>query len=109
MSLRDGLAHALRIARRVKGVSQEALDTVSSRTYVSSLERGLKSPTIEKLDEIATAIGIHPLAVLTFAYLHSRKHDNAPTLLKEIEDQVQLLVESEESMLAEKRKPAQKK
>ena len=102
MSLRDGLAHALRTARRVKGVSQEALDTVSSRTYVSSLERGLKNPTIEKLDEIATAIDFHPLALLTFAYLRSRKHASVPALMKEIEEQVQLLIESEESLLSEK-------
>lgn len=109
MSLRDGLAHALRTARRAKGVSQEALDTVSSRTYVSSLERGLKNPTIEKLDEIASAIDIHPLALLTFAYVRSGKHASISTLMKEIEEQVQLLVESEESLPYEKTTPAQKK
>ncbi|MBX9348500.1 helix-turn-helix domain-containing protein [Chromobacterium vaccinii] len=109
MSLRDGLAHALRTARRAKGVSQEALDTVSSRTYISSLERGLKNPTIEKLDEIASAINIHPLALLTFAYVRSGKHASISTLIKEIEEQVQLLVESEESLPSEKTTPAQKK
>lgn len=109
MSLRDGLAHALRTARRAKGISQEALDTVSSRTYVSSLERGLKNPTIEKLDEIASAINIHPLALLTFAYVRSGKHASISTLIKEIEEQVQLLVESEESLPSEKTTPAQKK
>ncbi|MBP4047408.1 helix-turn-helix transcriptional regulator [Chromobacterium violaceum] len=109
MSLRDGLAHALRTARHAKGVSQEALDTVSSRTYISSLERGLKSPTIEKLVEIASAIDIHPLSLLTFAYIRSSKHASVSTLMKEIEEQVQLLVESEETLPYAKTKLAQKK
>lgn len=108
MSLRDGLAHALRTARRAKGVSQEALDTVSSRTYISSLERGLKNPTIEKLDEIASAIDIHPLALLTFAYLRSGREVCAPTLMKEVEEQVRLLIESEEPLPAGKTNPTRK-
>ncbi|WP_199104440.1 helix-turn-helix domain-containing protein [Aquitalea sp. ASV11] len=109
MSLRDGLAHSLRTARRAKGVSQEALDTVSSRTYVSALERGLKNPTIEKLDEIASAIDMHLLALLTFAYVRSGKHANVSTLLKEIEEQVQLLIENEESLSSPKATPSLKK
>lgn len=95
MSLRDGLAHALRTARRAKGISQETLDTVSSRTYVSSLERGLKSPTIEKVDELAFAIGFHPLAIMAFAYLRSGKELSLPRLMKEVEDQVDLLIRNE--------------
>ncbi len=36
------------------------LSLVSSRTYLSTLERGGKSPTIEKLDAIAKRMDIHP-------------------------------------------------
>jgi len=35
------------------------------------LERGMKSPTISKLEELASVIGIHPLSLLTLAYLPS--------------------------------------
>ncbi|WP_089162548.1 helix-turn-helix domain-containing protein [Caballeronia sordidicola] len=67
MSLRNGLARALKAARRVSGVAQERLD-VTSRTYLSQLERGRQTPTLDKLDAIAGAIGVHPLSLLIYAY-----------------------------------------
>lgn len=48
---------------------------VSSRTYLSSLERGLKSPTIEKVEQLASVLKIHPLSLLLLAYLPTNKHD----------------------------------
>jgi hypothetical protein len=38
---------------------------------MSSLERGLKAPTITKVEEIAAVIGVHPLSLLALAYLPS--------------------------------------
>lgn len=67
MSLRLGLARGLRAARKLRGVSQDGLG-VSSRTYLSALELGKQTPTLDKLDEIARAIGVHPLSVLYYAY-----------------------------------------
>ncbi|MFP3605891.1 helix-turn-helix domain-containing protein [Paraburkholderia sp. SIMBA_053] len=67
MTLRLGLARGLRAARRMRGVSQDGLG-VSSRTYLSALELGKQTPTLDKLDEIARAIGVHPLSVLFYAY-----------------------------------------
>lgn len=67
MSIRLGLARGLRAARRMRGISQDGLG-VSSRTYLSALELGKQTPTLDKLDEIARAIGVHPLSVLSYAY-----------------------------------------
>lgn len=61
----------LQKARKSRGLTQEDFSVVSSRTYMSSLERGLKAPTITKIEEIATVIGVHPLSLLAFAYLPS--------------------------------------
>jgi transcriptional regulator with XRE-family HTH domain len=61
---------ALRVARRAKGLPQESFDQVSSRTYISSLERGLKQPTVAKVDELAAVLGVHPLTLLALSYLH---------------------------------------
>jgi len=52
-------------------LTQEDFSVVSSRTYLSSLERGIKAPTITKIEEIATVIGIHPLSLIAYAYLPS--------------------------------------
>jgi len=60
---------ALKTVRVARGLNQEAFGLVSSRTYVSSLERGLKVPTINKIDDIAAVLGVHPLTLLTLAYV----------------------------------------
>ena len=65
MELQMAFGEALRRQRRAKRLSQEAFTTVSSRTYLSQLERGLKSPTLEKVEELATTMGVHPLTLLT--------------------------------------------
>ena len=62
-------AGALRAARRAQGTTQEAFDLVSSRTYVSALERGIKNPTLPKVDQLAEVLRMHPLSVLMLAYL----------------------------------------
>jgi len=56
------------MARKARGLSQEAFSNVSSRTYLSTLERGMKSPTLKKINEICRELGIHPLTLLTLAY-----------------------------------------
>ncbi|MGE0013429.1 MAG: helix-turn-helix domain-containing protein, partial [Azoarcus sp.] len=45
MAIKPTLGSALQTARKARGLSQEAFSDVSSRTYLSTLERGLKSPT----------------------------------------------------------------
>jgi transcriptional regulator with XRE-family HTH domain len=70
----NSLAKAIKRVRKARGLSQEAFSDVSSRTYMSSLERGLKNPTISKLSELCEVMGIHPLALLTLAYA-GREHE----------------------------------
>lgn len=65
MELHQAFGQALRRQRKAKGLSQEAFTIVSSRTYMSELERGLKNPTLDKIDELSTIMGIHPLTLLT--------------------------------------------
>jgi transcriptional regulator with XRE-family HTH domain len=62
------LSEALKTIRKARGLSQEAFSDVSSRTYMSSLERDLKSPTLNKLAELCEVMEVHPLTLLTLAY-----------------------------------------
>jgi transcriptional regulator with XRE-family HTH domain len=68
MATKNSLAAALKTVRKARGLSQEAFSDVSSRTYMSSLERDLKSPTLNKLAELCDVMEIHPLTLLTLAY-----------------------------------------
>jgi len=64
MELQQALGRALRRQRKAKGLSQEAFTAVSSRTYLSELERGIKNPTIGKIEDLAATMGVHPLTLL---------------------------------------------
>lgn len=61
-------AKALKTVRKARGLSQEAFSDVSSRTYMSTLERDLKSPTLSKLAELCEVMDVHPLTLLMLAY-----------------------------------------
>ncbi len=73
MEIRHALAKALRKTRKSRGLTQEDFSGVSSRTYLSTLERGQKSPTLDKIDAISQTLGIHFLSLLTLTYLYSEK------------------------------------
>lgn len=68
MAEKNSLAMALKTVRKARGLSQEAFSNVSSRTYLSSLERDLKSPTLNKLAELCEVMEIHPMTLLALAY-----------------------------------------
>lgn len=80
MELKQALAQALRSVRTRRGLTQEDLGDVSSRTYISTLERGLKSPTLEKLVELAVRMDVHPLSLLTEVFLLTGKETDIEVL-----------------------------
>jgi transcriptional regulator with XRE-family HTH domain len=63
------IGNVLRAKREKLGISQEDLAERAGvdRSYVSILERGLKSPTLETLERICVALGTLPEQVLAEA------------------------------------------
>lgn len=84
---------ALRMLRQAKGVSQEDFGIVSSRTYVSTVERGLKSPTLGKIEQLAEALGVHPLTLIATAYLEEYSDKGVETALSELRSELLTLLE----------------
>ena len=84
VTIEYSIAQALKIVRKNRGLTQEDFSDVSSRTYMSALERDLKSPTLTKLVELCKVMDIHPITLLTLAYT-----GNNAGLKKEILKQVQ--------------------
>ena len=76
MAAKNSLAKALKTVRKARGLSQEAFSDVSSRTYMSSLERDLKSPTLNKLAELCEVMEIHPVTLVALAYGGDAKGDD---------------------------------
>ncbi len=60
MKLTDAFANALKKLRSEKGLSQEELAFRANlhRTYISQLERGLKSPTLNTLCILAEVLDL---------------------------------------------------
>lgn len=85
MKYQDRFAKALKKARKARGLTQEDFSSLSSRTYVSTLERGMKSPTLSKINELAEILNIHPLTLLLLAYAPSSDPARVDALLRQIE------------------------
>jgi len=94
VAARYSLAKALKTVRKARGLSQEAFSDVSSRTYMSTLERDLKSPTLNKLTELCEVMEIHPLTLLTLAYAgdSTRKADE---LLAQVRQELEAVLNSD--------------
>lgn len=72
------------------GLTQEGFTSVSSRTYMSSLERGFQSPTLEKLGQLAEVIGLHPITLLAATYME-RDGISASELIELLEKELSAL------------------
>lgn len=87
----NNFAKALRLVRHSKGLSQEDFSLKSSRTYVSSLERNMKSPTLSKVDDLAAMAGVHPLTLLTLSYLRTADAESASRVFELVTDEISAL------------------
>ena len=88
--MRYAFAKALRRARKARGLTQEDFALVSSRSYLSSLERGRQSPTLEKVQALARIIGVHPLSLLTLTCLYYDKQPSLEALFDRIRSEIDL-------------------
>ena len=96
VTAKHSLATAIRTVRKARGLSQEAFSDVSSRTYMSSLERDLKSPTMHKLTELCEVMDVHPLTLLTLAYAgdSTRKADQ---LLAQVRQEIEAVLKERDT------------
>lgn len=92
MDIKKSLGLAIKQSRNAKKITQEDFSGISSRTYISTLERGLYSPTVEKIDAIAKVIGIHPLTLLTLSYLVDINETDPATLLNRVQVELSQLM-----------------
>lgn len=82
MDLNRALGRALRELRQSKGLSQESIG--SSQSFISDVERGIKTLSVEKLEEFAVNIGVHPVTLLTKCYLIKNNDPSADALLTSV-------------------------
>ena len=88
MEIHQAFAKSLKAARKASWLTQEDFSIVSSRTYMSTLERGLKSPTLEKIQDLSEVMQLHPLTLLTLTYLAASKQGGLGSLLDRVKKEV---------------------
>lgn len=88
MDFKKAFGIAFKEARIAKKLTQEDFGLVSSRTYISTIERGLKSVTIEKLNELSTVLNVHPMTIIFMAYLELNSKVSAENLNELISNQI---------------------
>lgn len=91
MRTKGAFARALKQARNIRGLTQEDFSDVSSRTYISTLERGLKSPTIDKIEDLATILCVHPLSLIALGYLFESPDQTVSEMFIQIKKELQEL------------------
>lgn len=104
MDLRRGLARSLRLIRKTRNLAQDELSEVSGRTYLSEIERGIKNPTVEKVDELARAMNVHPLTVLAIAYLPNLREQDLATLQERVNKEVKAILNQSDAIGPKKTK-----
>ena len=90
MDVRQALAGALKTIRSARGLTQEDFSNVSSRTYLSTLERGLKSPTMDKMQALAEVLDVHPLTVMALTFI-TAENSSADELLAKVKQELRAL------------------
>jgi transcriptional regulator with XRE-family HTH domain len=77
MSIQSLLGLNVRLAREGKGWSQDRLSEESGlhRTYISGVERGVRNPTVEVVQQLANALGICIESLFTESKLKKAKND----------------------------------
>lgn len=79
--LNDAFALALRDLRHQANLAQSDFPPKVSREYISLLERGLRSPSLKVIDDLAEVMGISPLTLVLQCYLHRDPNMSFETLL----------------------------
>lgn len=84
MKRQNQVGTAFRQVRKARSLTQEDFVYESGRTYISELERGLKHPTLQKIDELAGALKVHPLTLIALSYLDQADQGAMEELLKTV-------------------------
>lgn len=82
MTLDEAIGLAIRQSRTQKGLSQEAIG--ASQSFVSDVERGKKSITMNRLGDFANCLNVQPATLMIRAALLATPHLDMDELFEQI-------------------------
>lgn len=89
MELNDALGLVIKELRQQREISQEGLGP--SQSYISAIERGKWKPSLEKIEQIAAILSVHPASLLILAYLRQASAGEADQILNCIQTEIEEL------------------
>lgn len=69
MDLKQVFGNIFTRSRKRAGLVQEDFEPITSRSYISALERGKYSISMDKLNDLSKLIGMHPVSMMFQTYL----------------------------------------
>lgn len=91
MDSKFAFGKALKRARQAKNLTQEAFGDQSSRTYISSVERGIYSPTVEKIIQFSEVLDIHPVTIMALTCMELDPKLRREALVRLVEQELALI------------------
>lgn len=82
MELNEALGLVIRDIRQSRGLPQEGLGP--SQSYISAIERGKWKTSLEKLEQIAEILSLHPTTLLLLAYLKKDPSSDPQELIRQV-------------------------
>ncbi|MDT4837904.1 hypothetical protein FQZ97_716470 [compost metagenome] len=84
--LKRALGAALKSYRLKRNISQENMGP--SQPYISNLEGGRWSASLDKIEQMATVLGVHPVSVILAGYLTTEEDANTDEVLARIRSEL---------------------
>lgn len=89
LELKRALGTVVRSYRLARDLPQEGLGP--SQPYISNLEAGRGSASLDKIEQMAEILAIHPLSLITAAYISSTVDLSADELLNQIREELKVI------------------
>ena len=90
MTLKSSFATVLRAIRSKRNITQRQFADTTSRTYLSKLEGGRSSITLDKLDQLSERLRLSPLTLLALT-LSEESGKPAISLVETLKAEIELL------------------
>ena len=82
LELKRAIGTSIKSYRLRRDIPQESLGP--SQPYISNLEAGRGSASIDKIEQMAEVLGVHPMSIIFASYLTSSKETSKDQLFERI-------------------------
>lgn len=87
--LKRAIGAAIKACRLKIGIAQEGMG--ASQSYISNLENGRWNASLDKIEQMATVLGVHPVSIILAGYLKAEGESAADDTLARIQAELKAM------------------